>query len=105
MMVRLDTVKTDRKRQAAIGLVLLAVGAGIWWAVQQKFGYDAQVDAAKESKKLTVHWILQSAEGEFVPVLAQPGDPTPVDGKPKQYLMSALGRQIFYKARPAAKPK
>ncbi|MSQ82568.1 MAG: hypothetical protein EXR77_06575 [Myxococcales bacterium] len=105
MMVRLDTVKTDRKRQAAIGLVLLAVGAGIWWAVQQKMGYDAQVDAAKESKKLTMHWILQSAEGEFVPVLAQPGDPTPVDGIPKQYLMSALGRQIFYKARPAAKPK
>ncbi|MBM4343628.1 MAG: hypothetical protein FJ100_09660 [Deltaproteobacteria bacterium] len=108
MMVRLDTVKTDRKRQAIMALVLLAIGAGIYLAAKEKIAYDAGLDAAKEAKKLTVHFIVQSGEGEFVPVLdVLPLGATPTAapaGRPKQVMLSGLGRQRYYKARTSARP-
>lgn len=105
MMVRLDTVKTDRKRQAIMVLVLAAIGTGIWFAATEKLAYDAGIDAAKEAKKLTVHFVVQSGEGEFVPVLdvaalANGATPTAAPaGRPKQVMMSGLGRQLYYKVR------
>ncbi len=105
MMVRLDTVKTDRKRQVIMVLVLAAIGVGIWFAAQEKLAYDAGVDATKEAKKLTVHFVVQSGEGEFVPILdvaapAQGATPTAAPaGRPKQVMMSGLGRQLYYKVR------
>lgn len=103
MMVRMDTAKAGRKRTAVMVLVLAVVGAAIYWAAQKKLAYDAHIDAAKEAKKLTANFVVQSAEGEFVPVPLAKGA-TATKAGPKEVLSSSLGRQLFDSAKPKAKP-
>ncbi len=100
VMFRLETTKSNRKQQVAMALALVLIAGGLFWAATEKMAYDAQLDAAKEAKKLTSYWILQSAEAEDVSVLPDAKDPA---AKPRTVHTSALARQLFTRTH-VAKP-
>lgn len=103
MMFRLETTKSNRKQQIIVVALVLAVAGGLWWAATQKIAYDVQLDAAREAKRLTSHWILQSAEADEVSVLP-PDAPPGVVTKPRVVRTSALARQLFYRVH-TVRPK